>query len=515
MKFKHSPLLALFAVLMLVLSACGGATTPAAAPAAAATAAPAADAATAAPAAEAATAAPAAEAATAAPAAAPAVAPTAAVEFPQEATADQKTIVWMTRTGPVENKWEKEVVLPAYQKANPAVFVKVLNIVQADIAVKREAIIAAKEPLHVWSPNWGGDGFASDRTRGLLADLTPLIDRDKFDTSDFLPEVFKIYQAEGKTYGIPLLVTGSYIYYNMKLFDAAKIPYPPTDWDDQSWTWDKYVATAKQLTKNFDNPDTAIYGADYQAGANLEMPPMMFGQFVWPADAYTTGFANKVTVTDPKSIQAYQAFHDLVYKDKVAPDPATVTALGQLGGVFQSGRVAMDMTGGWGFWNYAPLINDPAGFCWGAAPLPMGSPDAKLRAVIYTDPWSITAGMDSANTDLAWDFVKFLTSADQQKAYTAATGTPPVRKSLLDDYYKVYSKCMAPDKVKQVFEGAFTHGRESSNHLIVKWDQLNTIWANDLSTFWTDPEAKASDVLPQVETDTNAALMQIQSEVKK
>jgi multiple sugar transport system substrate-binding protein len=404
-------------------------------------------------------------------------------------------------------------VLPAYQKANPNVFVKVLNIVQADIAVKREAIIAAKEPLHVWSPNWGGDGFASDRTRGLLADLTPLMDRDKFDTSDFLPDVFKIYQAEGKTYGIPLLATGSYIYYNMKLFDAAKIPYPPTDWDDQSWTWDKYVATAKQLTKNIDNPDTAIYGADYSM-LNLEGPPM-FCQFVWPADAYTTGFANKVTVTDPKSIQAYQSFHDLVYKDKVAPDPATVTALGQLGGVFQSGRVAMDMSGGWGHWNYAPLINDPAGFCWGAAPLPWGSPDAKIRAVIYTDPWSITGGMDSENTDLAWDFVKFLTSADQQKAYTQATGTPPVRKSLLDSYYQQYSKCMAPDKVKQVFEGAFSHGRESSNHLIVKWDQLNTIWANDLSTFWTDPNGKASDVLPQVETDTNAALQQIQTEVKK
>src|SRR5689334_20548161 len=137
MKFKHSPLLALFAILMLVLSACGGATTPAEAPTAAPAAAPAAEAPTAAPAAEAPTAA-AAEAPTAAAAEAPtaaapaaAPAPTAAVEFPQEATAGQKTIVWMTRTGPVENKWEKEIVLPAYQKAKPDVFVKVLNIVQA------------------------------------------------------------------------------------------------------------------------------------------------------------------------------------------------------------------------------------------------------------------------------------------------------------------------------------------------------------------------------------------------
>jgi len=300
----------------------------------------------------------------------------------------------------------------------------------------------------------------------------------------------------------------------MKLFDDAKIPYPPTSWDDTSWTWDKYVQTAKALTKDYDNPDKAIYGANY-AVLNLEGPPALFGQFVWPDDAYTTGFADKVTVSDAKSVQAYQAFHDLVYKDKVAPDPATSTALDQLGGAFASGRLAMNMNGGWGHWNYVPYITDPNGFCWGAAPLPMGSPDAKLRAVIYTDPWSITGGMDSENTDLAWDFMKFLTSKDQQAIFTKTAGTPPVRKSLLGDYYKQYEKCMPAEKMKEVFEGAFTHGRESSNHLIVKWDQLNTIWANDMSTLWSDPNAKASDVLPQVETDTNAALQQIKTEVKK
>jgi ABC-type glycerol-3-phosphate transport system substrate-binding protein len=183
MKFKHSPLLALFAILMLLLSACGGAAAPAEAP----TAAPAGGAAP--------TAAAAAEAPTAAAAAAATPEPTPIMQFDQEPTANQKVITWMVRADAVDNKWEKEVVLPAWQKANPDIFVKVLNIVQNDIAVKREAIIAAKQPLDVWSPNWGGDGFASDRVRGLLADLTPLIAADKFDTSDFIPEIFKIYSA--------------------------------------------------------------------------------------------------------------------------------------------------------------------------------------------------------------------------------------------------------------------------------------------------------------------------------
>lgn len=488
MKFKQLPWIALIAAMTLVISACGGGQ-PAAQP----------------------TAAPGAEQPTQAPAQENLPTPTTVMEFGGEPTADQKVIVWMVRTGQVENRWEHDVVLPAFQKEHPEIFVKVVNINQPDITVKREAMIAAKEPLHVWSTNWGGDGFASDRFRGLVTDLTPLIERDKVDMSDFLPDVLAIYRSEGKQWGIPFLTTGSYIYYNMKLFDEAGVPYPTSDWEDKSWTWDAFVETAKKLTKNTDDINTAVYGTDY-AVLNLEGPPMLFGHFVWPDDAYSTGFADKVTVSDERSIMAYQKMHDLVYVDKVSADAAANQAMEQLGGSFATGKLAMNMEGGWGHWNYRDYINDPNGFCWGVAPMPWGTPDANIRTVIYTDPWVITAGMDAENTDLAWTFVKFLTTKEQQAAYTNATGTPPVRSSLLNDYYKQYEKCMPTDKMKQAFEGAFTHGRESSNHLLVKWDELNTTWNNMLSPYWDDPEGKAADILPQVETAVNDALTKINQE---
>ena len=95
----------------------------------------------------------------------------------------QREIVWMARTNVVENPWEQDVAIPAFEAANPDITVQLLIVDQPDIAVKREAMIAAGEPLHVWSPNWGGNGFASDRVRGLLMDLTPLIERDGVDTS--------------------------------------------------------------------------------------------------------------------------------------------------------------------------------------------------------------------------------------------------------------------------------------------------------------------------------------------
>jgi multiple sugar transport system substrate-binding protein len=492
MQLKNNyPWLVVVAALALVLSACGGgapATPPAEEPAAEATAAP------------------------EAPVAEEMPTATAVAEFAQEPAAGQKVLVWMVRTGQTENRWERDVVLPAYAQAAPDVFVKVININQDDIAIRREAMIAAKEPLHVWSPNWGGDGFASDRARGLLTDLTPLIERDGWDTSDFLPDVLNIYNIEGKLYGIPFLTTGSYIYYNMKLFDEAGIPYPTSDWTDQSWTWDAFLDLAKKLTKNYDDPNTAVYGAARSFWPPFDSIPMIWGLDPFSADALSTGYSEQLSINNEQYAAAFQAMHDLVYVHKVAPDQAATDALSQLGGAFQSGRVAMELQGGWGHWNYKDLINDPNGFCWGVAPLPWGTPEAKIRATIFTDPWSITAGMSAEDTDLAWNFVKFLGSAEQQKAYIDATGTPPVRASLLEGYYKAYEKCVPAEQTKQAFTGAFSHGRESSNHLLVKFDELSSTWDNILSTFWPDPNAKATDLLPVLESEVNAAITRINEE---
>jgi multiple sugar transport system substrate-binding protein len=173
------------------------------------------------------------------------------------------------------------------------------------------------------------------------------------------------------------------------------------------------------------------------------------------------------------------------------------------------------MAGGWGHWSYKDLINDPNGFCWGVAPLPWGTPDANMRATIFTDPWVITAGMDAANTDLAWTFLKFLASPEQSKAYSLTSGAPPTRSSLLKEYYKQYEKCMPSDKFEQAFIGAFSHGRESTNHLLIKYDEASTVWDNAMGPFWNDPAAKSETLLTQVEKDVNDTLARIKTEVKK
>jgi len=440
----------------------------------------------------------------------PAEEPAAEEPAAEEPAAEEpREIVWMVRTNPVENPWEQDVVIPAFEKEYPDIKINLLIIDQPDIALKREAMIAAGEPLHVWSTNWGGDGFASDRARGLIMDLTPLIERDNVDLSVFIPEVLAIYESDGKQWGLPFLTTGSYIFYNMELFDEAGIPYPTTDWDDKSWTWDAAVDLGKQLTHDYGDAVNAQYGW-IQNRQNLEGPAMIFGKFVWPDDAYETGFAQSVDLTDPVVIDAYQQHHDLIYVHKVAPDGPANEALSQLGGAFESGHVAMLETGGWGWWIYSGNIDTEAeeGFCWGVAPMPWGSPDAKERSVIYTDPWVITRGLEGQELEDAWTLVKFLIREENARAYMQATNTPPTQKKLQEEWFQQFS-CMDPADVKEVYQGSFRYGFESSNHLLVRWDELNQIWGNLLGDFFNDPDGKAADVLPQLEQDLTDALLRI------
>jgi hypothetical protein len=51
--------------------------------------------------------------------------------------------------------------------------------------------------------------------------------------------------------------------------------------------------------------------------------------------------------------------------------------------------------------------------------------------------------------------------------------------------------------------------------LLVGYNQLDSTWGNSLTPFWADPQGKAADVLPQIQTDVNAALKQIADENKK
>ncbi|MDQ3250051.1 MAG: ABC transporter substrate-binding protein, partial [Chloroflexota bacterium] len=100
---------------------------------------------------------------------------------------------------------------------------------------------------------------------------------------------------------------------------------------------------------------------------------------------------------------------------------------------------------------------------------------------------------------------------DNARSYMEASNTPPTQAKLQEEWFSQFG-CMEPDQVKQVYQGAFAHGLESSNHLLVRWDELNQIWSNSLSAFFLDPAGNAADVMPALEEELNDALVRIAEE---
>jgi len=82
-----------------------------------------------------------------------------------------------------------------------------------------------------------------------------------------------------------------------------------------------------------------------------------------------------------------------------------------------------------------------------------------------------------------------------------------------EPWYKSFPT-MTPDEVKEVFLGSLKYGRESPNHLLVKFDQLNQVVQSALDPI-VNNEKQAADTLPDANTKLEDALKQIAAEYKK
>lgn len=432
---------------------------------------------------------------TAAPTPAPAL---TALPTQQPTPLKQTEITWLVRVNDTEQKWEIDTILPNFQRTNPAIKVNLVAIPAADFDRRLQAMIAAGAPPDVWSP-WGTTGFMEYVKRGLAADLTPLVAGDKFDLSDFQPEILNLLKVDGQLMGLPVASTGSYLFYNKDLFDKAGIKVPTPNWDDKTWTWDAFVQTCKALTSLKNDPKNDVYGCNLDLQPN-EAYPWLWGLDIFPDSAYQTGFAQKSNLADPKISAVYQARQDLIWKNKVMPDPATTNSSS-----FKDGHMAMTLAAGQAWWNFSDIKD----FKWGAAALPFGA-DGR-RDVLFTDAWLMSA--QSAHPQEAWTFMKYLASAQIQDSWLKVVNTAPVRISLADKWYAQFPN-MKPEEVKQVFLGAFKYGRESPSHLLVKYDALNQIITTALKPVYNN-QLKASDAIPPSAKTLDDALAQIQKDFKK
>jgi multiple sugar transport system substrate-binding protein len=237
--------------------------------------------------------------------------------------------------------------------------------------------------------------------KGLLLELDDYISRDSFDFTPYMPEAVEANRYKTKMVAMPFEVSVAGVVYNKKLFDEAGVPYPTADVTDTSWNWDSMIETAKALTDESKN--------QYGFSMDSWMIPnwhLCYDQRYISNNKEITDETHAVINAEPTA-KVIKYWLDLRDVHKVSPTAAMSQEVSGFDR-FMSGKVAMYTYGRW--LNTFRTIED---FEWDVAPMPAPT-DGHLASQMYILNYGVYA--NSAKADLAWDFLKFLTTKEPQTA---------------------------------------------------------------------------------------------------
>ncbi|MCU9613175.1 sugar ABC transporter substrate-binding protein [Caldibacillus lycopersici] len=242
-----------------------------------------------------------------------------------------------------------------------------------------------------------GDGDISMfQSRGALEDLTPFIEGDNgLNIDDFYKPVLDVGNIDGKYFTLPKDYSTYAVYYNKKLFDAAGIEYPTSD-----WTWDDFFEIAQKLTVEEDG-ETVQWGTNLPGASTRDVLPMLYGfggDVISPDGQTVEGFMNSDGTKD-----ALEFFNEML-RSGISPTPTQSEAF-QGADLFLSEKVAMNPTG---IWPTADYVN--AGMDFGVVEVP-GGPAAQ-KSTIYYSGYGIYS--KSEQTEAAWDYLKYLSTVGQE-----------------------------------------------------------------------------------------------------
>jgi len=388
------------------------------------------------------------------------------------ASSDQKATITHYTIGNEDKTWIKDV-MPDFEKQHPNITMKFLTVPYDNFDTKLRAMIASGSPPDV-TTHYGSGGFVEYLNKDMIMDLTPIMKKANYVPSEAgIPDsLTNIYKVNDKIYGIPVSAYVSAIFYNKDLFDKAGVPYPTSDYEDKTWTFDAMVDLAKKVTTGTGDLKNKTFGLKFDEWGDRDMRPVYFGAKVYSDDTWTNGgFPSENYFGSPECIKATQRLIDLKYVDKVSPTEAEVKALAAGGDTFTSGKLAMYVTGAWAL-SYAKDVS----FKIGVAAIPNGGND-KARDVLYVDPLMIMKGCKAP--DAAFEWIKYLTSKEVQEIALAKAFNPPANEQALEKYFSSVNG-VDPKDMKNVYEGGLKYGVEATGHLVSSASQVITIITSEL-----------------------------------
>lgn len=354
-------------------------------------------------------------------------------------TGPETTITYSIWGDPAEIK-NQQAVVDAFHVANPKITVKVTVSDWNTYWDKLQTGIAGGDAPDVFAMD--GPLFPDYQSRDVLLDLKPLIDRDGYDLGQLADQAVRDFTTPTGQFGLPRDLNVIVLFYNKKMFDTAKLPYP-----DATWDWAKLVEVAHKLTI-----DTNSNGKPDQWGFFTETSDMenYWSSLVWQNGGDVIAPDGKSTVlgTD-QAVGGLQFLQDLIWKEKVMPDAASWPT--DSGDAFEQGKAAIEADGSW-----LVATHQAAGIDLGIAPLPKG-PAGQATSI---NPTGAVVYAKTKSPDAAWEFVKYLASPAAQTKLMELRASLPANKEVLAGPYsssfdgaKVLADAISYAHIKPSFKG--------------------------------------------------------------
>lgn len=292
-------------------------------------------------------------------------------------------------------------------------------------------IAAGNSPDIVGPVGTKGRGFFP----GAFMDLTPMVEKFKYDLSDVDPKFLEFYKDEGTLVGLPFAIFPSFLWVNKTLLEEAGLDMLPQKFGD------KYTIDGKEYEWNFDTLKLVAMKLTVDAKGNDATSPdfdptniVQWG-FDWEwtdARGIATSFGAGIPVADGKAVlpagwgEAWQWYYEGMWKEHFIPTQANIDSDLIKGNEFGSGKVAIVHCHMWFTCCTVPETNNNIDIA--VVPAYNGVYTAKMHG----DTFSILK--DSKNPEAAFKVLTYMLGEGSADLYSLYGGMP-ARASQQADFF--------------------------------------------------------------------------------
>lgn len=317
--------------------------------------------------------------------------------------------LWTHQNGAFNNGYQ--ALADAYMAANPDVTIKMetfdydtyIQTLQTSLPAGTEADILQMFGSWVCSYAEGGNLAAVPEDVISLADAQAAI----------FPAQLGGYTCNNQLYGLPQEFNIEYgaVLVNTQLAEEVGLTDITTGWD----SWDEFIADARVMTEV---QDGIITRAGYNFTGSDGVAATFYSLILQNGGQYLTD--DSFSVNTPEGRAALELMKRFV--DEGLTDPVLFNDESNwVGDSYFDGSSAIGLVGPWVVPEYGtdyPEMAEVTKY----VPLPIVGENALVAA----SGWGLTVSKNSSAQDAAWDFVKFMTlNADNAVQWNLASGTLP------------------------------------------------------------------------------------------